>query len=397
MTEAIDEEVADDRKHKLLERLIHIRRVLHENPELSMEEFETTRRIREWLLEADITVLDFPQLKTGVIAEIVGEQDGPTVALRADIDALPIQERTGLPYASKIAGRMHACGHDFHTASLIGAADLLMRRRHELKGTVRLIFQPAEETASGAMLLVEAGVLDGVSAIFGMHNKPDLPVGTIGVRPGPLMASVDRFELDVVGIGGHAGIPDQSVDPIVAASQIVSSLQSIVSRSISSLHNAVVSVCSIHGGNTWNVIPDKVTLEGTVRTFQKEARQVIPAHMRRIAEGVATAYGASADFRWFPYLPMVHNDESLAELAAETAAELGYETVVAERTLGGEDFAVYRQNVPGFFVWIGTGGTQMWHHPAFTLDERSLLVGARYLSLLGLKVLQTYNQENEKE
>ncbi|UUZ80541.1 M20 peptidase aminoacylase family protein [Paenibacillus sp. P26] len=382
---------AAEKHQELFERLVDIRRVLHENPELSMEEHETTARIRSWLQEAGIPMLDYPSLKTGVVAEIRGEQAGPTIALRADIDAPPIEEQTGPPFASKSPGKMHACGHDFHTASMIGAALLLKERAQELKGTVRIIFQPGEEIAQGAKHLVDAGVLEGVSAIFGMHNKPDLPVGTIGVKEGPLMASVDRFEIDVIGVGGHAGIPNKSVDPIVAASQIVSGLQSIVSRNISSLQNAVVSVCSFHGGTAWNVIPDKVKLEGTVRTFQTDAREAIPGHMKRIAEGIAAAYGAGIDFRWFSYLPMVNNDGRFIEVVTEAAEDLGYETVPAEPSPGGEDFAVYQLEVPGFFVWMGTGGTEEWHHPAFTLDERSLPVSARYFSQLAVKVLERWS------
>lgn len=194
--------------------LINMRRDLHEHPELSFQEVETTKKIRRWLEEEQIEILDVPQLETGVIAEIKGREDGPVIAIRADIDALPIQEQTNLPFASKVDGTMHACGHDFHTASIIGTAMLLNQRRAELKGTVRFIFQPAEEIAAGARKVIEAGVLDGVSAIFGMHNKPDLPVGTIGVKEGPLMASVDRFEIVIKGKGGHAGIPNNSIDPI---------------------------------------------------------------------------------------------------------------------------------------------------------------------------------------
>lgn len=229
------------------------------------------RKIRRWLEEEQIEILDVPQLETGVIAEIKGREDGPVIAIRADIDALPIQEQTNLPFASKVDGTMHACGHDFHTASIIGTAILLNQRKAELKGTVRFIFQPAEEIAAGARKVIEAGVLDDVSAIFGMHNKPDLPVGTIGVKEGPLMASVDRFEIVIKGKGGHAGIPNNSIDPITAAGQIISGLQSVVSRNISSLQNAVVSITRVQAGTSWNVIPDQAEMEGTVRTFQKRS------------------------------------------------------------------------------------------------------------------------------
>ena len=333
-------------------KLVEYRRELHENPELSMQEFETTKRIRRWLEDAGITILDYP-LEVGIVAEISGGEPGPTIALRADIDALPIKEETGLAFASKNEGVMHACGHDFHTSSIIGSAILLQERRAELKGNVRIIFQPAEEIAQGAVLVEKAGALDGVEAIFGMHNKPDLPVGTIGIREGSLMASVDRFELDVIGVGGHAGIPNNSIDPIIVASQIITGLQTIVSRSLSSFDNVVISITQIHAGNTWNVIPEKATMEGTVRTFQNEAREVIPDLMKRTAEGIASGLGAKVDFRWYPYLPVVNNSARFKKVAAEAATELGFSVAEAQPSPGGEDFAFYQTKIPGFFCLDG--------------------------------------------
>ena len=370
-------------------KLVEYRRELHENPELSMQEFETTKRIRHWLEDAGITILDYP-LEVGIVAEISGGEPGPTIALRADIDALPIKEETGLPFASKNEGVMHACGHDFHTSSIIGSAILLQERRAELKGNVRIIFQPAEEIAQGAVFVEKAGVLDGVEAIFGMHNKPDLPVGTIGIREGSLMASVDRFELDVIGVGGHAGIPNNSIDPIIVASQIITGLQTIVSRSLSSFDNVVISITQIHAGNTWNVIPEKATMEGTVRTFQNEAREIIPDLMKRTAEGIASGLGAKIDFRWYPYLPVVNNSARFKKVAAEAATEIGYRVAEAQKSPGGEDFAFYQTKIPGFFVWMGVDGPQEWHHPAFTLQEDALTVAAHYFTNLSIKVLDQW-------
>ena len=374
---------------QLTETLISIRRNLHEHPELSYEEFETTKAIKNWLEEKNIKIIN-SSLETGVIAEISGNNSGPLIAIRADIDALPIQEETNLLYASKIHGKMHACGHDFHTASIIGAAYLLKEKEASLNGTVRFIFQPAEESSNGACKVIEAGHLHGVQAIFGMHNKPDLPVGTIGIKDGPLMAGVDRFEIEIHGVGTHAAVPDAGVDPIVASSQIVMALQTIVSRNISSSHNAVVSVTNIHSGNTWNVIPEKATLEGTVRTFQAETREKIPALMKRIIQGVSDALGVKTEFRFYPGPPAVHNDTSLTNLSAQVAETMNLNIVSPSPSMAGEDFSFYQQEIPGSFVFMGTSGTHEWHHPGFTLDERALPISAEYFALLAEKALKQF-------
>ncbi|WP_071393996.1 M20 peptidase aminoacylase family protein [Bacillus tuaregi] len=373
----------------LVEKLITYRRELHEHPELSMKEYETTRRIRKWLEEAGITILDYG-LEVGVVAEITGSDTGPTIALRADIDALPIQEETGLAFSSKNEGIMHACGHDFHTAAMIGAAILLQERRDELKGKVRILFQPAEEIAQGAVLMEKAGALNEVAAIFGMHNKPDLPVGTIGVREGALMASVDRFEIEITGLGGHAGIPNNTIDPIVVAGQLISALQTIVSRNLSSFYHAVISITQVHAGNTWNVIPEKAFMEGTVRTFQNEARQLIPDLMKRTVEGIASSNGAKAELRWHSYMPVVHNAGRFSKVAAGTARILGYEAVEAEPSQAGEDFAFYQTKIPGFFVWMGVDGPKEWHHPAFTLKDEAIKVATDYFTNLAINVLNQW-------
>ncbi|WP_242299625.1 M20 peptidase aminoacylase family protein [Bacillus cereus group sp. BfR-BA-01448] len=375
---------------QLTETLISIRRNLHEHPELSYEEFETTKAIKNWLEEKNITIIH-SNLETGVIAEISGNRNGPLIAIRADIDALPIQEETNLPYASKINGKMHACGHDFHTAAIIGAAYLLKEKESSLSGTVRFIFQPAEESSNGACKVIEAGHLHSVQAIFGMHNKPDLPVGTIGIKDGPLMAGVDRFEIEIHGVGTHAAVPDAGVDPIVASSQIVMALQTIVSRNISSSHNAVVSVTNIHSGNTWNVIPEKAILEGTVRTFQAETREKIPALMERIIKGVSDALGVKTEFHFHSGPPAVHNDESLTHLCTQTAQEMSLDVITPTPSMAGEDFSFYQQEIPGSFVFMGTSGTHEWHHPSFTVDERVLPISAAYFALLAEKALKHFS------
>lgn len=373
----------------LQDQLVSMRRELHRHPELSGEEHETTTRIRKWLTEAGIPLLEL-NLATGVLAEIKGGKPGPTILLRADIDALPVQEETGLPFASEVPGRMHACGHDFHTTSMIGAATLLQKQASTLAGNVRILFQPAEETASGAKTVIAVGALEGVSAVFGMHNKPELPVGTVGLRVGPLMASVDRFIVRIKGIGGHAGIPEATVDPVVVSSAIVGALQSLVSRNTSPHHAAVVSVCRLQVGSSWNVIPESGEMEGTVRTFQREARAKLPEQMRRVVENVAAGYGAEAELEWIDMLPAVNNDAAAIELADRVARSQGLQVVEAVSTMGGEDFALYQEVLPGAFLWMGTGGTEQWHHPKFTLNEDALAISAALFAEVAIEALQAY-------
>ncbi|MBP1992212.1 amidohydrolase [Paenibacillus eucommiae] len=370
----------------LEQKLIEIRRQLHRNPELSHEEFETTASIEAWLAEAGIHKAGYA-LRTGLIAEVGGSQEGPVIAIRADIDALPIQEETGLPYASQNPGKMHACGHDFHTASIIGAAYLLKQKEKELKGTVRFIFQPAEEKASGAELILNSGALEGVRAIFGMHNKPDLAVGTVGIKAGPLMAAADGFVVEVEGLGTHAAVPEAGIDPIVAAAHIVTALQSVVSRNVGSQESAVISVTKIHSGTAWNIIPDKAILDGTIRTFDEGVRIRVLERFRQVVEGVAAAYGTKAQVRWIQGPPPVHNDAELAELAQQTAHQLGLNAITPVPSPAGEDFAFYQRKVPGLFVFMGTAGSQEWHHPAFDLDEQALLVSAQFFASLAEQAL----------
>ncbi|MEK5034077.1 amidohydrolase [Paenibacillus sp. FSL R7-0302] len=369
------------------ERLVEIRRHLHRHPELSGEEVETTAYITSLLKQAGVKITD-SGLKTGVIAEVGGQQGGPVIALRADIDALPIQEETGLPYASLYPGRMHACGHDFHTAVLLGAVYQLKEQESALSGTVRFLFQPAEEKAKGAQQIIAAGGLDQVRAVIGMHNKPDLPVGTLGIKAGPLMAAADGFAVSIRGFGSHAAVPEAGIDPIVAASHIVTALQSIVSRNVSSLGSAVISVTQIHSGNSWNIIPDTAVLEGTIRSFDGAVRGRVLKRFEEVVTGVAAALGAEASVRWIGGPPPVINDALLARLGEETAAKLGYTAVQPVPSPAGEDFAFYQQEVPGLFVFTGTAGSREWHHPAFELDEAALPVGAGFFSGLAVRVLE---------
>lgn len=364
-----------DMARDLSPRLIEIRRELHRYPELSGAEVRTSTRLREWLAEAGIAVLPL-DLPTGVVAEIKGALPGPTIALRSDIDALPVQEETGLPFASTIPGRMHACGHDFHMATILGAAMILQQLAPSLHGTVRLLFQPAEEIAMGANTLIRAGAMAGVQAVFGLHNKPDVPSGHVGIKSGPLMAAADTITIRVAGKGGHAAIPDQTIDPVVAGSAIVMALQTAVSRFTSPLDPVVVTIAAFHAGSAHNVIPPSATLEGTVRTFRADVRARVLETVQRLVADVAAGYGAQASLEVAAGTHPVDNDPAMADLMRRAAAEVGLPVVEAIPTMGGEDFAEYQQLVPGCFVWMGTGCVENWHHPRFMVDEAVIPKGA---------------------
>ena len=351
------------------------RRHLHMYPEVSGTEVETTRYIRKALEAMGIACWDL-QSKTGVVAEI-GNGEGPTLALRADIDALPIVEQTGLDYASKNEGAMHACGHDFHTASLLGAAQVLKAQEATLQGKVRFIFQPAEESNQGARALISEGVLEGVDAIIGFHNKPELPVGTIGVKEGPLMAAVGQFKAEITGVGTHAAAPHNGNDPIVTACQVIANAQAIVARHTSPLEPVVLSVSHIEAGNTWNVIPEKVFFEGTIRTFNKEVERKMTEQFEKMIVQTADVYGQKGSIEWILTPPVVHNDAAVTKVV-KSVTEKFATVVTPEVTLGAEDFANYMEHVPGCFVFIGTGCPREWHHPAFLVDDAALPFAIQY-------------------
>lgn len=360
---------------EVIERATTHRRHLHMYPEVSGTEVETTRYIRETLEAMGLICWDL-QSKTGVVAEI-GNGDGPTLALRADIDALPIVEQTGLDYASKNEGAMHACGHDFHTASLLGAVQVLKEQEASLKGKVRFIFQPAEESNRGARALISEGVLDGVDAIIGFHNKPELPVGTIGVKEGPLMAAVGQFKAEITGVGTHAAAPHNGSDPIVTACQVIANAQAIVARHTSPLEPVVLSVSHIEAGNTWNVIPEKVFFEGTIRTFNKEVERQMTEQFEKMIVQTADVYGQKGSIEWILTPPVVHNDAAVTKVVKSVTEK--FATVVTPQvTLGAEDFANYMEHVPGCFVFIGTGCPREWHHPAFLVDDAALPFAIQY-------------------
>lgn len=360
---------------------------LHMHPELSYEEYETTERIKRELAAAGIEILQIP-LKTGVAAIVRGAKPGKTYGLRCDIDALPIAEETDLPYKSKTPGKMHACGHDFHTAAVFGAALLLQERKEELQGNVKILFQPAEESSHGAETVLETGVFSDVTAIFGLHTAAYLPVGTLGIRAGSVMAAVDRFELNITGTGCHGGHPDEGVDTILVAASVIQAFQSIVGRNLNPFHTGVVSVTRINGGNTWNVIPDKVELEGTVRSMEKDDRIFIERRMREIAEHTAAAYGANAELLWYPGPPATVNEKAWSAFAQKVAEESGLEVVPQRNSTGGEDFAFYLEKIPGCFINVGTGVGYPNHHPKFYADEAALTPAAEYLEKLLVEALR---------
>ena len=355
----------------------------HRHPELSYEEVETTKRLREDLAAASIEVLDLP-LKTGLVAK-VGTGEAPFIALRCDIDGLPIQEESGLAYASEHAGRMHACGHDFHISAVLGSAYLLKAKERELRGTVYLIFQPAEEAPGGARKVMETGVLKDVPAIFGLHTSPLYDVGTLGIRSGAVTASVDKFTVTFHGKGTHAAHPERGIDPIVMAASFVTAAQSIVSRNIDPAHPGLVSITHIESGNTWNVIPESSWLEGTVRCLTAEDRKLIKKRIYELAEGQAASFGGHAELTWYAGPPATDNTPDWTDFAIEVAKEAELDVVPAPVNLAGEDFAYYQEEIPGVFVLVGTGKSPANHNPKFHVDPAALGPAARYMARLAVE------------
>jgi amidohydrolase len=366
----------------LQDELVALRRDLHQNPELAWAERRTAGRVAAFLDGAGLEVRA-GVAGTGLVATARGE-GARTVLLRVDMDGLPIQEQGGAPYASRVPGVMHACGHDGHTAIGAAAARVLGRRRPP--GSVRVLFQPAEEGEGGAQRVIADGVLEGVDMVLGIHLWNELPVGTLGVKAGPLMAAVDRLRIVVRGRGGHGGHPHRAADPVVAAAHVVVALQTVVAREVSPVGSAVVTVGAIHGGEAFNVIPDAVTLTGTLRTFDAELRRSMPERLRRIAGGVAAALQCEAEVDVRSGNPAVVNDAAVAERARRAAVRVVGEDGVVEPdpTMGGEDMAVYFERVPGCFVFVGSanparGLDQPHHSPRFDFDEAALAIGCEFL------------------
>lgn len=368
------------------------RRALHRIPEEGFKEVKTLKLICETLDELNIP---YEKSEKWVVALIEGAHPGKTVALRADIDALPVQEPKGCPFRSEHEGWMHACGHDVHTAIQLGTAKILAGMRDQLHGNVKLLFQPAEETTGGAHPMVEAGVLENphVDACYGLHLQPYLPLGTVETRHGALNAATDEIEIIVHGRGGHAAYPEQSVDAIVCAAQIVTALQTLVSRNVSPLQSVVLSFGTIEGGRASNVICDRVRLFGTVRTCDPKMRAFAHKRIREIAHGVALAFGATAEANVLDGYSALVNHDREAELVLETAAELFGSSSVkikAEPSMGGEDFSYFIENTPGAFYHIGCTPIDRMpapalHNPHFSPDERCIRHGMLMQTALVLK------------
>ncbi len=372
----------------IYEKLREIRHYLHQHPEISENEFETTAFIKKHLKDLGIEPLDYP-LKTGVIAEIGSGQ--PIIALRADIDALPIIEKTGLAYASK-NGAMHVCGHDFHQTSLLGAAQILKEREAEIKGTIRLIFQPAEENFQGAYQVIKAGGIEGVSAIIGYHNNPHLKPGQIGLRSGAIMAGVEQFEVTVAGISAHAARPDLGVDTVSAITTMIQNLQQIVSRTVSPFDSAVLSVTHIDVGTTWNVLPAKGFFEGTIRTFDPKIRLAVINKFTKIVETTAEQFGAQVSIQWGNSPKVTYNDATLTPLIFKNSKTFA-QVIETLPSTGGEDFAAYQEKIPGVFAFVGSNGADNapdWHHDDFIVKDEALPTAVNYFVENAFKLLEYY-------
>ena len=363
--------------------VVQRRRQLHRQPELMYEEVRTSHLVRETLEESGIP-FRHPIAETGVVGTI-GTGDGPCVALRADMDALPIHEEADVPFRSEVDGKMHACGHDCHTAMLLGAARILKQHESEVRGTVKLVFQPAEEGGAGGLRMREEGVLESprVDRIFGLHVWPSLDTGTVGAREGVFLAAASFLSIQVRGTGGHAAMPHQTVDPVTTSAKIVTELQTLVSREIDPLDSAVVSITSIHCGQAYNVIPESVEMQGTIRALSMPGLRRLQDRAREIVTGVAAANRCEAviDYPGHDYPPTI-NDAGAWKLAQQVAAKMLGESQVLEiePTMGGEDFAYYTEQVPGCFVGLGVrneaeGAVFGPHHPRFKVDEDALATG----------------------
>jgi hippurate hydrolase len=372
------------------ERIVALRRDIHREPELGFDTEKTAEKVLAALEGLPLDV-ETGVAENGIVATLEGEEDGLTVALRADMDALPILEDTGLPFASEEEGKMHACGHDGHTSMLVGAAHALSGMRDRLGGTVKFIFQPAEEGGGGGKVMVDEGVADDVSSIFALHLWPGLPFGKVATKAGPIMAAADAFEMEVKATGSHGAMPHFGSDAIAIAAQVVTALQTIVSREVDPVEPAVLTVGEIRAGTAFNVIPHRAHLGGTVRTLNADLRQKMPRRMEDLARGIAKGMRGDVALDYTFSYPVTVNNEAATNLALDVAEDLfGSESVLElpNPSMGAEDFAYFLEKVPGAFIWLGIGEEASGlHTPTFAFDEDVLLRGSALLAALAIAAL----------
>lgn len=372
--------------------LIALRRDIHAHPELGFDTHRTAGVVARELSKLGLDPATGIG-RTGVVAEILGAGDGPCLIIRADMDALPMEEETGLPYASKHPGKMHACGHDIHTATLIGVARVLRKLTPKLKGRVRLVFQPAEETAeSGAKAMVADGAADGADLALGFHNRPEMAVGKFGYTRGVVMAAGDEFDITIRGVGGHAAWPHRAVDPIVAAAAMIMQLQTVVSRTIDPTNSTVLTVGHIRAGTTHNLIPDECLLQGTIRSFTPHSRKIMRDGLYRTVEGVSAAMGVSSTINFMQGVPCVVNDDKVLDTAIRALGEqFGDDSLVTgEPSYGSEDFAYFSERIPSCHLLIGAcqpGRNDHVHQTTYQPDERSIAIGVAALSKVAVDLL----------
>ena len=386
-----------DKASAIADRLTEIRSDFHSHPELSFNEERTAKKVEEILKELALDDVQTGVAGTGVVALLRGGSPGRTIALRADMDALPIQEENNVPYKSQNDGVMHACGHDVHVTALLGAAMVLSRMREQLRGNVKFIFQPAEEVAGGGKAMVDAGALSSppaAEAAVALHVWPGLEEGKIGVKAGPFMANMDKFEIVLRGPGGHGAMPHLTSDPVATAAQVICALQTIVSRSVSPIQPAVLSVCMIQGGHAFDIIPEEVKMVGTVRTLDDQVKADVVKRAEEIVKGIAGTMDIDSVFTYLDGCPSLGNDPHIVEIIKKAgSALLGSENVLEmEPTMGGEDFTYFARAVPGALFCLGVtneskGLTGSIHTSTFDVSPRSFVLGAALLSQVALTYL----------
>ncbi|MDK3020481.1 M20 aminoacylase family protein [Pseudodonghicola flavimaris] len=371
-----------NRAAELQDEIAGWRQQIHMTPELLFDVETTAALVADKLKEFGVDEIVTGLGRTGVVGIVNGSGSGPTIGLRADMDALPIEEQTGKPYASQVPGKMHACGHDGHTAMLLGAAKYLAETRN-FAGRVALIFQPAEEGGGGGKVMVDDGLMErfDIAEVYGMHNYPGLPVGTFAIRKGPMMASADQFEITITGLGGHAATPQRCIDPVVIGGQIIGALQTIASRNVDPLDSVVVTIGELSAGTAHNIIPEVAVMRGTVRTLRPETRDLAETRIRQICDGIAAANGGSAVVDYDRMYPVTSNHAAETDHAIAAARTISGEAAVITElppVMGGEDFSFMLEARPGAFIAIGNGDSATLHHPAYDFDDAAIPFGVSY-------------------